>query len=318
MKQYKDLVEHVLTYGTRKPSRTGVDTILSFGYHYTIDLSDGFPLLTTKRMSWKNIVVENLWFLFGEDSVDFLHRHDVRFWDAWTSASGRIPSAYGHRWRAFKSGPADWVDQVSAAIAALERDPFSRRAVVMAWDPRSDFQSALPPCHYTFALNVQMMRCGRCDGDGWIRHQSMGGPSDERCPINCQGGLTPRLCCHVTQRSADIALGVPYNIAGYAFLTELFAHRLGMQAGLLSHTLVDAHIYTAGVNGEKAEYDHVPGLRNQIDRVPRQLPTLRINGDFTKLGNLDHLRRVSTDTLLETFRLEGYYPHDPIAFKVAV
>ncbi|MGH7293600.1 MAG: thymidylate synthase, partial [Polyangiaceae bacterium] len=280
MKQYLDLVREVLAKGTRKPNRTGVDTISTFNHNCEIDLRQGFPLLTTKEISWKNIVVENLWFLSGETHIGLLKKHGCKFWDPWADEEGQVPSAYGNFWRHFPvhaaghpglPGPvegtgqaagggaprADFNDQVAWVLGELKRNPMSRRLVVSAWAPGNAQTSKLPPCHLLFVFNVQTGE----DGD-------------------------PLLCLHLTQRSADVALGVPYNIAGYAFLLELFSRFTGIRAGIFGHTMIDAHVYTAKADGSMAEYDHVPGLRRQLERAPRPLPSLSIDQSIRSLDDL--------------------------------
>ncbi len=293
MDPYLDLVRAVLTKGTRKPNRTGVDTLSTFNENYEIDLRRGFPLLTTKEISWKNIVVENLWFLSGETHIGLLKKHGCRFWDPWADADGRVPSAYGNFWRHFpihgSGGSPGFDDQVRWVVDELKRNPMSRRLVVTAWAPGNAHTSQLPPCHLLFMLNVQPDARGE-----------------------------PSLCLHLTQRSADVALGVPYNIAGYALLLELFARFSGIPAGLFGHTLVDAHVYTCKADGSMAEYDHVPGLRQQLERRPRSLPTLAIDPAIRSLDDLRPLLEADTTTVMKHFVLTGYDPHPPIAFKVAV
>jgi thymidylate synthase len=288
MKQYLDLVRAVLATGTRKPNRTGVDTLSTFNENYEIDLSEGFPLLTTKEISWKNIVVENLWFLSGETHIGLLKKHGCKFWDPWADEDGKVPSAYGNFWRHFPVPGGD-NDQIAWVLEELKRNPMSRRLVVTAWAPGNAQASKLPPCHLLFMFNVQLDARGE-----------------------------PRLCLHLTQRSADVALGVPYNIAGYALLLELFSHFTGLRAGTFGHTLVDAHIYTAKPDGSMAEYDHVPGLRVQLERSPRPLPRLTIDPAIRSLADLKPLLEADTQTVLKSFALTGYDPHPPIAFKVAV
>ncbi len=292
MKVYLDAVREVLEKGTRKENRTGVDTISSFNVNYEIDLALGFPLLTTKAVSWKNIVVENLWFLSGVPDIGLLRKHGCRFWDPWADESGKVPSAYGNFWRHFpihENGVAAFSDQIAWVLSELKRNPMSRRLLVTAWAPGNAQRSKLPPCHALFALNVQ------------------NGPDG-----------TPRLNLHLTQRSCDIALGIPYNIAGYALLLELFSHWSGIGPGIFAHTLIDAHIYTAKADGSMAEYDHVPGLREQLTREPRPLPRLTISPELRSLEDIEPLLSEDTETLLSHFRLEGYNPHPGISFKVAV
>ena len=293
MKQYLDTVREVLEKGTRKENRTGVDTLSTFNINYEIDLDDGFPLLTTKEISWKNIVVENLWFLSGDTHIGLLKRHGCKFWDPWADSDDRVPSAYGNFWRHFpvhdERGRAQFNDQIAWVLSELRNNPMSRRMVVSAWAPGNAQTSKLPPCHAFWVVNVQN------DADG-----------------------EPRVCLHLTQRSCDVALGVPYNIAGYAFLLSLLAHLSGMRPGILAHTLVDAHIYTAKADGSMAEYDHVPGLREQLTREPGALPELTIDPGIRELDDIRALLDADTDTLLDKFRLHNYQPHPAINFKVAV
>ena len=291
MKQYLDTVREVLAKGTRKENRTGVDTLSTFNINYEIDLRKGFPLLTTKEISWKNIVVENLWFLSGERHIGLLKKHNCKFWDPWADENGFVPSAYGNFWRHFPVHNGERIayrDQIAWVAEELKRNPMSRRLVVSAWAPGNAHTSALPPCHCLFILNVQHL-----DGE-------------------------PHLCLHLTQRSCDVALGVPYNIAGYALILELLARISGLRAGLLGHTLVDAHIYTAKPDGSMAEYDHVPGLHAQLERAPRALPRLVIDASITSLDHIKPLLETSTQDMLSAFRVEGYHPHPAISFKVAV
>lgn len=279
MKVYHDLVRTVLEHGERKSSRTGVDTLSYFSAHYRVDLQDGLPLLTTKKMQWGSLLRELLWYLSGEDHIRHLRRH-TRIWDAWADEEGRLDSAYGYFWRRFPSASRGedgaWrvreVDQIARVLDTLRTDPHSRRMVVTAWEPGNAWRSRLPPCHYTCAFNVS-------------------------------GG---RLHCHLTQRSGDVALGIPFNMAAYAVLTQILAQQVGLHVGTFSHTIVDAHVYTAREDGSMAEYDHVPGLLEQIEREPGPLPTLKIADK-----PLDELR-------FEDFELVGYEHHGPIAFKVAV
>ena len=292
MKQYLDLVRDVLTHGTRKPNRTGVDTISTFNHNYEIDLRQGFPLLTTKEISWKNIVVENLWFLSGETDIGLLKKHGCKFWDPWADEQGKVPSAYGNFWRHFPvhaDGRVAFNDQVAWAAEEIKRNPMSRRLVVTAWAPGNAQTSKLPPCHLLFVFNVQL------DASG-----------------------DPMLCLHLTQRSADVALGVPYNIAGYAFLLELFSRITGIRPGIFGHTMIDAHVYTSKADGSMAEYDHVPGLRRQLEREPRALPRLAIDPAIRSLDDLRPLLDADTETVMKHFVLTGYEPHPAIGFKVAV
>jgi len=293
MKQYLDLVREVLEKGTRKPNRTGVDTISTFNHNYEIDLREGFPLLTTKEISWKNIVVENLWFLSGERHIGLLKKHGCKFWDPWADENGFVPSAYGNFWRHFpvpgEEGKEVENDQIAWVLNEMRKNPMSRRMVVLAWAPGNAQTSKLPPCHSIFMFNVQLDAKGE-----------------------------PSLNLHLTQRSADVALGVPYNIAGYAFLLELFSRMSGIPAGIFAHTLVDAHVYTSKADGSMSEYDHVPGLRAQLERAPRKLPRLTIDPKIRDLSDIKPLLEADTATVMKHFVLEGYDPHPAISFKVAV
>lgn len=330
MRQYLDVVSQVLRDGTRKANRTGVDTISTFNLNYEVDLEMGFPLLTTKKVSWKNIVVENLWFLSGEPHIEVLRKHGCKFWEPWADEDGLVPSAYGNFWRQFPvhdaeegtwtdfdeecapTNPRGWNDQLAWAVNELRRNPMSRRVVVTAWAPGNAQTSSLPPCHVTMVFNVQnvVKSCSDCDPRYKVD------PYCDRC--GGYGVLEHRLCLHLTQRSCDIALGVPYNLAGYAFILELMSRFTGIKAGIFAHTLVDAHIYTAKPDGGKAEYDHVPGLREQLCRDPRQLPRLHIDSSVKNLRDIDRLLDLGTRDLMDHFVLEGYDPHPAIRFKVAV
>jgi thymidylate synthase len=290
VKQYLDLVNEVLKRGTRKENRTGVDTISAFNINYSIDLNEGFPLLTTKEISWKNIVIENLWFLSGDLHIGLLKKHGCKFWDHWADDEGYVPSAYGNFWRKFPiHGSDEYNDQVKYVLNTLKTNPNSRRMVISAWAPGNAQKSGLPPCHLLFIFNVQY------DKDG-----------------------EPRLCVHLTQRSCDVALGVPYNIAGYSFLLHLFAHLSNMKVGTFGHTLVDAHIYTKKADGSMDEYDHIPGLIEQTKRKIKSLPELVINPDIKSLEDVMDLLDKDTETIMSKFELKNYNPEPFIRFKVAV
>lgn len=271
MKQYQDLIKHVLHTGLDREGRHG-STISSFGYHYDVP-TDPFPLLTTKKINWSHIIIENLWFLSGEPSVDLLHHYGIRFWDPWLDPhTNAPPTAYGAMWARN--------DQLDRLVTTAREDPFSRRLVCSAWIPDQALDSALPPCHAFFVVNIQ--------------------------PDNT-------LNLHLTQRSGDIALGIPYNLAGYAFLTRLFAHILNREPGTFSHTIVDAHICTA-------PHDHVPNLVKQLLRDPRPLPQLSIDSSIKTLTDVRELAqtRPPLDELLDIFKLTGYDPYPPLKFGAAV
>ena len=279
MKQYLDLVKLVLENGVRKTSRTGVDTISYFGAFYRVDLSEGFPLLTTKRMEWKSLLHEVLWYLSGENHIRNL-REKTKIWDAWADENGNLDTAYGYYWRHFPSAQKDksgnWVvtevDQIKYVIDEIKRNPNSRRLVVNAWEPGNAISSKLPPCHYTFTFNV----------------------SDSK------------LNCHLTQRSGDIALGIPFNLAAYSLLTQIIAQETGLGLGYFAHTIVDAHVYYAEKGSPMEKFDHSEGLREQLKREPLPLPKLII-----AKKPIDQLQ-------FEDFELVDYNYHGKIKFEVAV
>jgi thymidylate synthase len=279
VKQYHDLVKLVMEKGTHKKTRTGVDTISYFGAFYKVDLSEGFPLLTTKKMQWKSLLHEVLWYLSGEDHIRNLRQH-TKIWDAWADEDGNLETAYGYYWRHFPSAQKDknghWqikeVDQIQYVIDEIMRNPSSRRLVVSAWEPGNATTSKLPPCHYSFVFNVN----------------------------------SGKLNCHLTQRSGDIALGIPFNLAAYSLLTQVIAQQVGLELGEFAHTIIDAHIYIAPEGSETEKYDHLIGLKEQLTREPLALPRLKI-----KSKPLDEL-------CFEDFELINYRHHDKITFEVAV
>lgn len=279
MQEYLDLVRLVLDNGTLKKSRTGIDTLSYFGAHYRVDLAKGFPLLTTKEIVWNSLLHELLWYLSGEDHIRNL-RQKTKIWDAWADKDGNLETAYGRYWRRFphpyRDAAGNWqvreVDQIQFVIDTLRKEPTSRRMVVTAWEPGNATTSKLPPCHYSFVFNVQ----------------------------------GHRLNCHLTQRSGDIALGIPFNLACYATLTQMLAQETGLEVGHFSHTIVDAHIYTAAAGSGKEAYDHIPGLLEQLKREPRPLPRLVI------------AKKPLAELQFEDFKVADYHPHPRIKFKVAV
>ncbi len=270
MREYLDLAERVLTTGTLKKNRTGIDTISSFSEQYRVDLRKGFPLLTTKKVNFRAMLYEVLWYLSGEDHIRNLRQH-TRIWDAWADANGNLDTAYGRYWRRFPS--ARWnretgayeveeIDQIGRVLELLKTDPNSRRMVVTAWEPGNALNSKLPPCHYTFAFNVQ----------------------------------DRQLNCHLTQRSGDVAIGIPFNLSAYALLTQILAQEAGLELGWFSHTIVDAHVYV----------NHVDGLKEQLRRAPRPLPRLEI------------ARKPIDQLTFEDFAILDYNPWPAIKFEVAV
>ncbi len=287
MREYLDLIKLVMDNGVRKPSRTGVDTISWFGAFYRVNLADGFPLLTTKKVNYPAVLRELLWYLSGEEHIRNLRAH-TKIWDAWADERGELETAYGRYWRRFPhpvqkshapvretgqpTAEVREIDQIRYVIDEIKRNPISRRLVVSAWEPGNAENSRLPPCHYSFVFHV----------------------------------LDGRLNCHLSQRSGDIALGIPFNLACYATLTQMIAQECGLKLGYFGHTIVDAHIYVAQPGTPMAAYDHLAGLREQLTRDPRPLPKLHIaNKPFDELK-------------FEDFIVEGYNPHPPISFKVAV
>lgn len=279
MKEYLDLVRLVMDEGIRKKSRTGIDTISYFSAFYKVDLAKGFPLLTTKKMEWKSIIRELLWYLSGENHIRNLRKH-TKIWDAWADEDGNLETAYGYYWRHFPSAQKDkngnWkvreVDQIQNVIDEIKNKPYSRRLVVTAWEPGNATTSKLPPCHYTFAFNVS--------GD--------------------------KLNCHLTQRSGDIALGIPFNLAAYSMLTHIIANETNLQVGQFAHTIIDAHIYVGDKGTENEKYDHLEGLKEQLKREPLELPVLNI------------ARKPLKDLTFEDFEITGYQSHPKIKFEVAV
>jgi thymidylate synthase len=293
---YLDLVARVLARGVRKTNRTGTDTLSSFAEFYTVDLAEGYPLLTTKKVFFGSMLREVLWYLSGEPHVRTLQAH-TGIWDAWADDEGRLETAYGRFWRRFPLPPAEafedgerWAgedhphvrreaggalvfDQLGHVADLLRRDPMSRRMLVTAWHPANAAVSKLPPCHYTFAFHVE--------------------PADDG---------PPRLNAHLTQRSADLALGVPFNLACYALLTEALAAWAGMRPGRFAHTLVDCHVYL----------DHVAGLREQLTREPLPAPRL------TVARHADGAPKALDELAFEDVTLEGYRHHEAIRFPVAV
>ncbi|HOJ17308.1 MAG: thymidylate synthase [Ignavibacteriales bacterium] len=278
MKEYLDLVKLVMNEGVRKKSRTGVDTISYFSAFYRVDLSKGFPLLTTKKMEWKSIVHELLWYLSGENHIRNLRKH-TKIWDAWADENGDLETAYGYYWRHFPSAKkvnGEWkvteTDQIQYVIDEIKKNPVSRRLVVSAWEPGNAEKSKLPPCHYTFAFNV----------------------------------VNNKLNCHLTQRSGDIALGIPFNLAAYAALSQIIAQETDLNLGWFAHTIIDAHIYVAEKGSPAEKYDHLEGLKLQLTREPKPLPKLVI------------AKKPLNELKFEDFQLLGYESHPKIKLEVAV
>ena len=274
MQQYIDLVEHVLENGNEKSDRTGTGTKSVFGYQMRFDLSEGFPMVTTKKLHLKSIIHELLWFLKGDTNINYLQENGVRIWNEWADENGDLGPVYGHQWRNWNN---DEIDQISEIVETLKKNPDSRRMLVSAWNPSvmpdtsksfsenvGNGKAALPPCHAFFQFYV---------ADG-------------------------KLSCQLYQRSADIFLGVPFNIASYALFTMMMAQVCGYEAGDFVHTFGDVHIYS----------NHLEQLELQLSRKPRKLPVMRINPSVKDIFSFK----------FDDFTLENYDPYPPIKGKVAV
>ena len=264
MQTYLNLMQHVLDHGTQKADRTGTGTLSVFGYQMRFNLADGFPLVTTKKCHLKSIVHELLWFLQGDTNIKYLKDNGVRIWDEWADENGNLGPVYGKQWRSWAAPDGRVIDQISDVIAQIKSNPDSRRLIVSAWNVGELDQMALAPCHAFFQFYV---------ADG-------------------------KLSCQLYQRSADIFLGVPFNIASYALLTLMIAQVCGLQAGDFVHTLGDAHLYL----------NHLEQTHLQLSREPRSLPTMRISPGVKDILSFT----------FEDFTLEGYDPHPAIKAPVAV
>ena len=264
MRQYLDLMERILADGVEKHDRTGTGTLSVFGHQMRFDLREGFPLVTTKRLHLKSIVHELLWFLRGDTNVGYLREHGVTIWDEWADASGNLGPVYGQQWRSWAAPDGRSIDQIAQALDLIRRDPDSRRIIVTAWNPADLDRMALSPCHCLFQFYV------------------------------AQG----RLSCQLYQRSADVFLGVPFNIASYALLTMMMAQVTGLKPGEFVHTFGDAHLYM----------NHIEQAHLQLSRPPRPLPRMEINPGVTDLFAFRY----------EDFVLHDYDPHPHIKAAVAV
>ena len=264
MKQYLDLIRRVLDEGVEKHDRTGTGTRSVFGHQMRFNLVDGFPLLTTKKLHLKSIIYELLWFLQGDTNVKYLQEHGVRIWNEWADANGELGPVYGHQWRSWPDYNGGTIDQISNVVEMIRHNPDSRRLIVSAWNVAEVEKMALPPCHTLFQFYV---------ADG-------------------------RLSLQLYQRSADIFLGVPFNIASYALLLQMMAQVTGLQVGDFVHTLGDAHIYL----------NHLEQVQLQLTREPRPLPHMHINPDVKSIFDFDY----------NDFELTDYDPHPHIAGVVAV
>jgi thymidylate synthase len=264
MKQYLDLCKHVLQSGTVKEDRTGTGTISTFGYQMRFDLKEGFPLLTTKKLHLKSIIHELIWFLRGDTNIKYLQENGVRIWNEWADENGELGPVYGHQWRSWPGADGQTVDQISKLIDQIKNNPDSRRLIVSAWNPADVDEMALPPCHCFFQFYV---------ADG-------------------------KLSCQLYQRSADVFLGVPFNIASYALLTMMVAHVTDLEPGEFVHTFGDVHIYK----------NHLEQVDLQLTRDVRALPKMRLNPDVKSIFDFTY----------EDFTLEGYDPHPHIKGAVSV
>ena len=264
MNQYLTLLEHVKQNGQKKEDRTGIGTMSVFGYQMRFNLNESFPLLTTKKVHLKSVIYELLWFLSGDTNIKFLKDNGVSIWDEWADENGNLGPVYGHQWRSWPTSEGREIDQISNLINQIKKTPDSRRLIVSAWNVGEINKMKLPPCHCFFQFYV---------ADG-------------------------RLSCQLYQRSADIFLGVPFNIASYALLTQMIAHVCGLECGEFIHTLGDAHIYT----------NHIDQVNEQLRRKPKKLPQIKINPSVKNIFDFKY----------EDFSLEGYDPYPLIKAPVAV
>ncbi|MDQ3015481.1 MAG: thymidylate synthase [Bacteroidota bacterium] len=264
MKIYQDLLQHILDHGIQKSDRTGTGTISTFGYQMRFDLSEGFPLLTTKKVHTKSIIHELLWFLTGDTNIQYLQEHGVRIWNEWADDKGNLGPVYGHQWRSWSGADGQTIDQIANAIKTIKTNPDSRRIIVSAWNVSDLDKMALAPCHCLFQFYV---------ADG-------------------------RLSCQLYQRSADVFLGVPFNIASYALLTLMIAQVCDLEPGDFVLTFGDVHIYM----------DHMEQVHETLRREPRSLPQMKLNPDIKDIFSYNY----------EDFTLVGYNPHPAITAKVSV
>jgi thymidylate synthase len=264
MEQYHHLMRHVRAHGHRKDDRTGTGTLSVFGWQMRFDLAQGFPLVTTKKLHLRSIIHELLWFIRGETNIGYLRDNKVTIWDEWADEKGELGPVYGAQWRSWPARDGSAIDQLSDVIARIRKSPDSRRLIVTAWNPADVDRMALPPCHCLFQFFVD------------------------------KGHLS----CQLYQRSADLFLGVPFNIASYALLTMMVAQVCGLKPGEFVHTFGDLHLYS----------NHLDQAREQLSREPRPLPVMRINPEVKKLDEFK----------FEDFSLEGYDPHPTIKAPIAV
>ncbi len=264
MRQYLDLLDHVLKHGTSKDDRTGTGTLSVFGYQMRFDLTDGFPLVTTKKVHVKSIIHELLWFLRGETNIRYLTEHGVKIWNEWADEHGELGPIYGYQWRSWEAPDGRRVDQISDVVREIRDNPDSRRLIVSAWNAADVPKMALPPCHTLMQFYV----------------------------------LDGRLSCQLYQRSADLFLGVPFNIASYALLTLMMAQATGLKPGEFIHALGDVHLYQ----------NHLEQAQIQLTREPKPLPTMHLNPEIDSIFGFR----------FEDFTLLHYEPHPPIRAPIAV
>ncbi len=264
MKQYHELMRHILTKGVKKEDRTGTGTISVFGYQMRFDLAEGFPLVTTKKIHTKSIIHELLWFLQGDTNIRYLKENGVKIWDEWADANGELGPVYGHQWRSWQGANGETIDQITQLVNQIKKNPDSRRLIVSAWNVADVNKMALPPCHAFFQFYV----------------------------------ANGKLSCQLYQRSADVFLGVPFNIASYALLTMMVAQVCDLEVGEFVHTLGDAHLYT----------NHLEQAELQLSRDLKTLPTMKINLEVKDIFSFT----------FADFQLEGYEPHAHIKAEVAV
>ena len=264
MKQYLDLLQHILSNGAEKKDRTGVGTISTFGYQMRFDLAKGFPLLTTKKLHLKSIIYELLWFLKGDTNIKFLTQNGVNIWNEWANESGELGPVYGKQWRSWSKKNGTSIDQIADVVEMIKSNPDSRRLIVSAWNPAEINQMALPPCHCLFQFYA----------------------------------ANGKLSCQLYQRSADVFLGVPFNVASYALLTLMIAQVTNSEPGEFIHTFGDVHIYS----------NHLDQVKLQLTRAPRLLPQMQIQSNGKNIFEFNY----------EDFNLIGYDPHPAIKAPVAV
>jgi thymidylate synthase len=264
MRQYHELMSHIIKNGVKKSDRTGTGTLSVFGYQMRFDLSEGFPVVTTKKLHLRSIIHELLWFLRGDTNIKYLHDHKVTIWDEWADENGDLGPVYGHQWRSWPTPDGRSIDQISRAVDLIKNNPDSRRILISAWNIADIDKMALPPCHAFFQFYVT---------DG-------------------------RLSCQLYQRSADVFLGVPFNIASYSLLNLMMAQVCDLEPGDFIHTFGDAHLYS----------NHLDQAHLQLSRTPRSLPSMRINPDVKRIFDFTY----------EDFKLENYDPYPHIKAEVAV